>query len=255
MNRARKLVRAERAARAGANPGRPGLQEKRLGFERVWRGYYERLGTHPEEVGALVDRVREYNEDLRALRVDDHELDRPPALWRPWLAALLVLQVLFVFVFLPPLIVLGFLINGPVFLALGAFVRSIAKQKKDEATLKLLLGSVAFPVVWAGAGFGAYLAHEQLHALYPSIPNHPVGAATLITLLGIVGGTAALRYLRLSRETSRAVRVRLTKARRRIALARLKVNRGELHDDLLALAHGLELPGTVGADGRIHAES
>lgn len=251
MNRARKLVRAERAARAGANPGRPGLQEKRLGFERVWRGYYARRDTHPERVGELVDQMREYHRDMRALRMEDHELDHPPQLWSPWLGVLLALQVLFVFVLLPPLILIGFAINGPVFLALGAFVKGVAKEKKDEATLKLLLGTLLFPLAWAGAGVGAFFAHEQLHALYPSIPNEPVGAALLLALLGVIGGTTALRYLRLTRETSRALRVRLTKARRRIALARLKVERGDLHDGLISMADGLDLPGTVGDDGRI----
>ena len=68
------------------------------------------------------------------------------------------------------------------------------------------------------------------------------------------GGLAALRYTELARETSRTLRVRLTRARRRIALARLKVERSELFDHLIAMTQGLDLPGDVADDGRIVRE-
>ena len=45
-----------------------------------------------------------------------------------------------------------------------------------------------------------------------------------------------------ARETARAIRVRLTRARRKLSLARLKAERARLYDGLMALAEGLELP-------------
>jgi hypothetical protein len=47
------------------------------------------------------------------------------------------------------------------------------------------------------------------------------------------------------------VRVRLTRQLQRRAITRLRKERGELHDAILAFAEGLELPGDVAPDGRI----
>ncbi|HBQ15179.1 MAG TPA: hypothetical protein DEF51_30000 [Myxococcales bacterium] len=78
-------------------------------------------------------------------------------------------------------------------------------------------------------------------------------AGVLVATLAFLGGAIALRYIRLARETARAVKVRLTRERRRMTIARLRVDRSELHDGLVALAHGLELPGTLMEDGRVLA--
>lgn len=251
MHRARKLVRAERARRAGADPGRPGLGEKQLGFARVWQGYYQRRASHPEVVAGLLARVREYDADLRVLGMEDHELDRPPRLFRWHLAAVLVFQVLGVFVFLPPLLVVGVLVNAVPFFALGAVVRSVSKQHKDEATLKLMLGALLFPAVWGLVGVAAFFGADALHTFYPSLPHQPGAAAFWVVALSIVGGVAALRYLRITRETARALRVRLTRARRGSTLAHLKLERSWLHDRITEMADGLDLPGEVAPSGKI----
>ena len=47
-------------------------------------GYRVRARTHPAEVATLMKRVREYDADLRAMRMEDHELDRPPRLVGAW---------------------------------------------------------------------------------------------------------------------------------------------------------------------------
>ena len=67
------------------------------------------------------------------------------------------------------------------------------------------------------------------------------------------GNNAGLRYLHMARATARAVRVRMTRRRRKAHLARLKVERADLFAELMAMAEGLELPGTVAADGRVAA--
>lgn len=251
MHRARKLVRAERAVRAGAAPSRPDMKEKVLGFARIWTGYYERLATHPDEVGALRRRVEEYDQDLRALGLEDHELDRDPRLFRWGLAAILLLQVVLVFFLLPPVLVAGMVVNAPAAALVWTAAKLGSKRMKDEASIKLLIGVWLFPLAWGVAGWLAWQGSEWLTVQFPAYPHSPPLAAALTVFFGVVGGMVALRYLRLARRTVRAVRVRMTKARRAEAVLRLRRERAELCDAILALSGGLELPGTVTQDGRV----
>jgi glycerol-3-phosphate O-acyltransferase / dihydroxyacetone phosphate acyltransferase len=255
MHRLRKLVRAERAKRAGSKLRRPRMLERTLGFARVWTGYRDRMETHPEQVTALKARIGEYDEDLRALGIDDHELDRPPRIVSPLLAFILVLQFVFVFLLLPPLLLVGYLVNlPPAGIALGAS-RIFAKRKKDEATIKLLLGALLLPSAWIAAGFGAALLHTQVHSVFPAIPNTPILAGIVVSLLSVLGGLISLRYLRLARETIRAVKVRLTMSRRRSSITHLQAERSALFDAVEALTAEMDLPGRVTPDGRVVEES
>jgi hypothetical protein len=130
--------------------------------------------------------------------------------------------------------------------------RLASRYKKDEATLKLLIGALLFPLSWLLSALAAgWWYHEAVHAVLPSIPNRPAFAGVAVALLAAVGGAAALRYLRVARETARAVRVRLTRRLRRRAIERLRRERAELHDALIAMVADLELPGEVLADGRV----
>ncbi|MFT5683620.1 MAG: 1-acyl-sn-glycerol-3-phosphate acyltransferase [Myxococcota bacterium] len=251
MHRVRKLSRAERGLRAGSDLDKPMMAERTLGFARVWSGYYARLASHPEQVAALRERLAEYNQDLRALGLEDHELDKPPRLASPWLAAILALQVVLVFLLLPPILLVGYIVNLPPALGLLAISKKFAKRKKDESSIKLMFGVIAFPATWIAAGIGAGLAHQWLHGLFSRIPNTPILAGLVVVLLAIVGGMVALRYIRLARETGRAVRIRLTRARRKIALARLRVERSELYDAIMMLVGDLDLPGAVRPDGKV----
>lgn len=251
MHRVRKLVRAERAIRAGADPGKTRIGERTLGFARVRAAYNARMETHPELVAGLQARIGEYDADMRALDIEDHELDRSPKLTSRSMAALLAHQVVLVFVVLPPVVLLGWVINLPVAVGLWGLSKTLAAKRKDEASIKVLFGAVAFPVTWGLAGLGAALGHTRLAALVPGIPDTPGLAALATVLLGVFGGMIALRYLRVARETARSVRVRFTRARQRVTLARLKTERAELHDVLLALVGSMELPGEVADDGRV----
>lgn len=251
MHRVRKLVRAERAARVGAHPDAPDIAERTLAFARVWAGYYTRLATRPEEVRVLQSRVREYDADLRALGIEDHELDQGPAIVRPWLALMLGIQVALVFLVLPPLVLFGALVNLPAALLLWSASKLFRKRRKDEATIKLLLGTLAFPLLWLLAGYLAMRGSEELHAASVWIPANPLAAGIAIAATSALGGALAWHYARVARETLRAVRVRFTRARRRIALARLRVERGELCDGIEEMMGGLSLPGNVESDGRV----
>ncbi len=251
IHRARKLMRAERACRVGADPGRPKLLEKQIGFSRIWAGYHDRRASHPEEVEGVMARVRKYDADLRVLRLEDHELDRNPRLASPWLALIILAQIVTVYVLLPPLLIVGYVVNLPAALLCLGVAKAMSRAKKDEASLKLLAGVVFFPLSWIAAGVLAALGHIRLHELFPALPDSPVIAGVVTALLGMVGGAVAVHYGRLSRETFRAMRVRLRRRRRQDEVERLKRERQSLYEWLIRLAEGLELPGEIAPDGRV----
>jgi 1-acyl-sn-glycerol-3-phosphate acyltransferase len=254
MHRARKLVRAERAHRAGVELDRPGMVERVLGFARLWSAYNVRVRTHPDEVEQLTRRIQEYDEELRALGIQDHELDGSPRLASPWLAVVLFLQLVLVYFFLPPILLLGYIANLPTFFLLGILAKLVSKSYKDEASVKVLVGSIAFPLTWLVVAFLVGWGQILLHSLYPTIPNAPILTGVVAFVLSAVGGVVALHYQRLVRETMRAIRVRFTRTRRSEFLGRLRAERARLFDQLMRLAEGLDLPGTVSADGRILAK-
>ena len=255
LHRARKILRAERAKRAGADPGMSGIGERSVAFARVRRGYYDLIETCPEVVLSLRRRIERYDQDLRAVRLTDHELDRYPSLFSPTAAALLFLQVMFVFLLLPPVLLVGLVVNVPTGLFLAFLTRAVSRMRKDEATVKMLVGAIVFPLTWIGAGIAAAVAYAPLHEAFPAVPDQPVLAGIVFALLSAVGGVVALRYRRLARDTLRAVRVRFTRLTRRRSIEGLLAERAALHDALVSLAEGLDLPGEVMADGKIRSSS
>jgi hypothetical protein len=247
FHRARKLVRAERARRDGISPGAATMTEKVAGMARIWVGYQELVRTSPAEVNALRARVQRYDGDLRGLGIDDHELDEPPPMIKAggWIP--LILQALLVLIVLPPLLVVGFILNLPP--ALLASAAAYARGRREKmASIKLGLGIVLYPTMWALWG---WLAARGTLSFVPWMPRNPAVAATAIVVTSIVGGIVLLRYVGLALETLHAVRVRLTRRQGARAIARLRTERAQLCDDLLALVAGTALPGTVRAGGRI----
>ncbi|MCB9597865.1 MAG: 1-acyl-sn-glycerol-3-phosphate acyltransferase [Sandaracinaceae bacterium] len=251
MHRARKLLRAERAAQAGSHLEAPTMEERTRAFARIWAGYYARLETHPEEVEALKARIAEYDADMRALEIQDHELDQPPNIVNVWLGILLGLQAILVYLFFPPIMLVGSIVNLPPAGLLWLLTKWASKTEKDEASIKVLAGAVLFPLFWLAAAILAGWGHSVLHEMYPSIPDTFITAGVVTFLLALAGGAISLRYLRLARETARAIRVRLTRERRRLTIARLRVDRSELFEALTAIGAGLDLPGQVMPDGTI----
>lgn len=251
LHRARKIVRAERATRASATPGASTMDEKVVGMSRIWVGYQNRRATHPEDVEHLRERVRRYDRYLRALGMEDHELDRPPPLpgSRAWLE--LPLQLLAVFVLLPPLLLIGAVVNLPTAGLVTALSLLFGKEQKDYASLKLMGGIVFFPATWGAWSWLASTQVGRLHDLAPWFPRSPALAAVAAVVLSLLGAVVLLRYLDLAAGTVRAVRVRFTRGLRARALARMRRERSRLCDELDALAAGLELPGVVQADGRV----
>jgi len=250
LHRVRRLVRAERAKRAGTDPGATTIGERVLGFARVRVGYYAALERDPKTVATLRARVEAYDADLRALHLEDYDLDRDPSL-PPWLAIIAVVQMLLVVLLLPPLVLLGYVVNLPTSALLVGISRIAARKEKDEATVKLLMGSILYPLTWVLAGVAAGFAHVALNQAFPRLPNTPITVGISIGLLSAVGGIVGLRYWRMVRDTARSLRVRLTRRRRRATVAHLKVERAELHDAALAMVEQVELPGHVLEDGRV----
>lgn len=244
MHRVRRLLRAEQALRAGADPGATTIGERVLGFARVRAGYYAALRRDPARVRALRRRVTAYDADLRALGLEDYDLDRDPAL-SPWLAIISVLQFILVILLLPPLVLLGYIINLPTALLLMLIARIAARQEKDEATVKLLFGAMLYPLTWVVAGIAGGLGHVALNRAFARLPDTTIAVGVSVAVLGALGGILGLRYWRLVRETARSVRVRLTRRRRYDTVARLKVEREELHDAVVELVTGMTLPGHV----------
>jgi hypothetical protein len=255
FHRARSLIRAERACRSGVQLGQVDMKEKVAGLARIWTGYQVRIQSHPAEVEVLSDQLRQYDAELQALGLKDHELDRPPLSLTMKLLLLLVLQSLAVFFLLPPLLLTGYLINGPPALLLSAIVGAVGSEEKDAATLKMLGGLVLFPLTWGLWAGGVFFGTIQLDAFFPSFPKAPYLAALATLLLGFVGGWVALVYLQFAKETWRVLRVRLTRKMWRAATRRLRAQRAVLHDQLIGLSEGIELPGVAEEGGRIRAAS
>ncbi|TDI36757.1 MAG: hypothetical protein E2P02_24305 [Acidobacteria bacterium] len=251
MHRGRKLLRAERAHRAGASPPRPDMKERVLAFSRMWTGYNALMGTQPKEIEQLFARVREYDENMRELGLHDHELDSSPRLASPWLGAILVLQMMLVYLLLPPILILGYIVNMPTALAVLLISKKAARKQKDEASLKLVAGAIAFPVTWFVVAVLVALGNRLLEPIYPAIPGSPLLTGVTAFFLSAASAYLVLNYQRLARQTLRSIRVRLTRYRRKAALEQLRMERRELYDAFTKLSEGLALPGRLEPDGRV----
>ena len=251
MHRVRRLVRAERAHRAGTSPGRSDLAEQRLGFARIWTGYRALRETDPGAVADVMDAVRRYDADMSTIGIEDHELDGGSRLGTLVMPLMLVGQVIVVYLLLPLILVLGLLVNYPTALLCGRLARRFSGASKDEASLKILIGAVLFPVTWTLFGVLVSIGVIQLGGIFQPLSGLPLLAGLVAAALSALGGMVAVRYRRLTRETLRALRVRRTRKRRAAEVRRLRDLRSSLHDRVIALSTGLDLPGAVASDGRV----
>jgi 1-acyl-sn-glycerol-3-phosphate acyltransferase len=241
IRRARRLILAERAARSGSRYEGETLGERIVAFAKIRQGYQFFAENDPEGKAELEQAVEEYDSDLRALGLQDEHLDHGPG-FPTWIAVLLGLQMVGVFVFLPVLVFFGYLVNLPTAGIVIGLARVLAKKRKDEATIKLLVGAIAFPLTWAAVGVLAALGVWELRVFFPRVPDTPTLAGLSVALLGAIGGAAGIRYWRFARDVARAVRVRLTRRRFRLSVARLRQRRRALHDRLMEVAAMAEVP-------------
>jgi 1-acyl-sn-glycerol-3-phosphate acyltransferase len=251
MNRVRSLVRAERAKRAGVSLRAPDMVERNLGMARVWKAYYARMETEPERVRALLDRVSAYDDALVEVKLEDDDLDKPPAIQSKWLPLLLAVQAAFVFLVFPPVLVLGTLINAAPYFLTNLISRLASKQYKDTATVKLLAGLVLFPLAWLIAALLVGLGQIELHKSFAGIPRAPWPAGITTFLIGTLGGALALVYLELVRRTWTSIRIRVKRQWGSTIIRQLSAERAVLYEAIEEIRDGLDLPGDVLADGRV----
>jgi len=255
MHRARKLMRAERSFRANATPGPPSISEWELGFARVWYGYRARMETNPEEIRILRKDLAGYDRTLTALGLEDYEISKAPRFASPLWYTLFVLQLVTVYLFLPPILLIGVIINVIPYGLLKLFDRLLSKDEKDAASVKVLGGAVLFPLVWAVAAFLAARGDIRLHEAFPVIPDIPGIVAITAIILGFLSGMVALRYSEYATESFHAMRVQITRNRRKNLVDDLRKKRSELYERFARLEEGLDLPGEVAPDGRIVSRS
>lgn len=247
LHRGRKLVRAERSYREGTTLGRPDMKERQLGFARLWTGYRALMRADSRTVDQLFLRLQEYDRDLRALGLQDHELDRLSFLRSLWRAGVVVLQWALAYVFLPPILLVGYAANAPTALVVTTVSKASAAADKDEASMKLLLGTIAFPLTWLVIAVLVSRGVAVAHPIYPSIPDAPLLTGAMAFALSALGGFVALHYFRLIRQTYRSIGVTLTRARRSEAIRRLRAQRSDLYESMLALSEGLDPPAPTAA--------
>ncbi|MEM6325722.1 MAG: 1-acyl-sn-glycerol-3-phosphate acyltransferase [Bacteroidota bacterium] len=235
MLQASTLVRAEAAARDGRRADRAPLAERTADFEQMWQGYHARLGTHPEEIEDLRREVTAYRRALARLGLHDHDLDAPA---RPSLLRLLWTgtQGVLAYLLLRPLFLIGMVVNAPPYWALKPLARRLARDEKDQATIKMLGGFVLFPLAWIAASLLAVLGLAPLRTLAPWVPDAPVAIGLGAFALSVAGAVVALRSSELAVETSQAVRARWTRWRRPEVVRDLRERRSRLFDRLVALA-------------------
>lgn len=241
LHRGSRIVQAERAARSGRKTTRSSVRETTEAFARMRRAYYLGRATMPDRVRKMRSRVRRYDAELRILGIRDRDLDGRPRLGSPWLPLLMILQAVFVFLLIPPVLAVGYVVNVPAAVIVSILTRLGARKKKDVASLKILVGAIIFPLFWVGIGVIAALIDGRLRKAFPSLPANPILVGGVMTGLAIVGGLISIRYIRLTRETTRSLRIRLTRVRRRKSISRLLHERGLLYDELIAIAQELDV--------------
>ena len=253
--RAGKLVRAEQIHRAGTKSDKPDLEEEVLGLSRIWIGYQTMKDTHPDLVAELIQQVTEYNDDMEALGIEDHELDGDPRLFSARLLMILLLQTVLYFFVFPPILMVGYVINLPTALLVKGLSKGYSSLKKDQASVKLFSSVVLFPVtwmLWGGIGYLGYV--EFLPAsthLFPRLPDLSIAAAVFVSSLAMLSCIIMFTYIKAARRVLRAVKVRVNKRHNKVMIEDLAQQRSRLCDRLMALAEQLDLPGTRGEDGRL----
>ena len=253
MHRARTLTRAEHAKRAGASLKPPDMAERSLGMARIWKAYEARSISDPLATEGVLERLRAYDAALRDMKLEDDDLDKPPAIESKWLPLLLLVQAAVVFLVFPPVLLLGLLINaGPYFLT-DVAAKIAAKQHKDTATIKLLSAMVLFPATWLLTAVLVSFGQLELHESFAGIPRAPWAAGVTTFSIGAFGGALALIYVELVQGTWSSLQIRAKRTWARHLVAQLATERADLFDTLVEMGQGLELPGHLHEDGTVSA--
>ncbi|MGB6850129.1 MAG: hypothetical protein WBG05_18180, partial [Thermoanaerobaculia bacterium] len=96
-----------------------------------------------------------------------------------------------VYLVLPPFLIIGVLVNLPTALLLLGLTKGVSQKYKDEASVKILVGAVIFPLTWLLVALLVGWGESTLAAVYPQIPDAPVLTAIMAFLLSAFGGVLA----------------------------------------------------------------
>jgi hypothetical protein len=185
------------------------------------------------------------------MRLEDDDLDKPPRIDSKWLPVLLGVQAAVVFLILPPVLLLGVLINATPFFLVRLIARIASKQYKDTATIKLIASLVLFPLTWFIFALLVGLGQIELHDAFAGIPRAPWRAGITTFLVGAFGGALALVYIELVERTWASIQIRAKRRWGATIIEQLSADRSELYDLIEEMREGLELPGDVLSDGRV----
>lgn len=248
LQRARKLVRAERNARQGLRSEPPSISERVRHFSHAWRNFRLAREIVPAEFDRILTDLVAYDWNLKALRIEDHELDGAGWNLSTGKTILVVLEFLIVWLVLPFFLLIGLLVNLPAILLLQSLALSASARDKDEASIKLLVGSVVFPLTWLVAAILAAWGGNLIAAGYPRIHYSPFLTGVLAFGLSWFGGLLVLHFRQIASEVSRTLGVRFTLSRRRHAVRELLAQRASLYERFLALDGRLEEYRNKGSD-------
>jgi 1-acyl-sn-glycerol-3-phosphate acyltransferase len=222
------LTLVDRAARilAAGDATEPRLGDAVALRQRLVAGYDRLRLEAPEEVAALVDRLRDYEAEAGALGLGvDHAESEA-------LSARVIVRVglgsLAALVALAPVALVGTVVHYPAYRAIGALATRYSKGDDDlVATIKILGALLLFPLSWILAGAAALWAGAG------------VVVAVAVALLLPLTGFAALRFWERLERLAAGARLAWVWLTRRSVLERLAAERRAIHDGILSLAERL----------------
>lgn len=182
-------------------------------------GYHQLLEKCPPEVEKAAAAMREYNEDLQQLRLEDAQVASlyPAGLvWR-FLAKSLVLLGIFL-----PLGLLGTVLNIVPYQGAGALARRIAPSPDTLATYKLFASLFLYPLTWIALAATTY----YMAGIWPAL-------AILAT--GPISGFFAVRYHQRQDYFLRQARAFLLLRSGRLSVAELKAKRAKVLEAIQGL--------------------
>ena len=229
-----RLMRVVETLWRGRPPASPSEDTARaLGVQQVARAYHRLHGRVPERLAALRRRVEAYSQQMELAGLTDGDLQGSPApgavlRWIAREGSSLLLPL--------PLALAGMAIHAAPYLLTAGVVRGLRRPPEEEATYKILAGTLFYPLCWIAEGVLAWALGGRWAVI-------ALVAALLPT--GFFALAWQERLGRAAREARAFVRLLLDRDLRRHLLAR----RAALVSDLAALAalaDALESPNRPG---------
>ena len=234
------LVHAERTIREGNEPCSPTLKEQVIGLYRLWKGYQSRMETHPEEVELLIDDIEYYVKTLDSLGIRSHEIDIDKQLLTSKIFFQLMIHFLLIVLVLPPLIVVGYIVNFPTAFGIHLLAKNYSNKGKDIASVKTFSGLIFFPITWII--WSALSSWGYAQSFLPQMSSSYVIAFLSSFFLCVLSAIVLFTYVGFTKRTFLSIKLRITKSARKRTIRRMKKTRSQLYDRLIALRDGLELP-------------